>query len=531
MQASTTSMPQPVPAATPSQPQTSTTASVPVGSSTAATPSIGQTAPIPPSVVTGTAATAAMAVPIVVVRQQQQVKPYSGQSSWKIYKEYYERLSRTNEWTTMSEKVQHLALALEGEAAQCLKGIDENSDEAYEQIWNALSRRFGVIDEEMYMKRRFDSRRQKDQEDIPQFAMALNTLHKDAWPHASAEQRDEQLKRRFEEGLNSPEMIQYLRLHARKDNFEETVLKARQFVDASESAKPKRTSVRFATMPEQEFVSDTTVQSDLRPVIDELKQAITEALAERPRTHVSMVTDSGNQSQSTRGRSQTPGQRNTSPGPRSPSPGTRGTQSNRDRNQTGYRDRSPGPRYNGSRRNDSPGPRQGYDGQDSRSRPRYESPGPRRDYDQRFGQNYQPSGSRYDNRAPQYYGPPSPRDQRMVNYNGNQPRYGPTQVTQWRNGPPSGNGPQWDQSRSQSFSPRMGRRQRSCWVCGQVGCHSRNHPPEEQAPSQQQQFRQPSAAQQRQGRPSNNNAQAPGNNFRGPRMGTRTPSPARPAFQ
>jgi len=54
---------------------------------------------------------------------------------------------------------------------------------------------------------------------------------------------------------------------------------------------------------------------------------------------------------------------------------------------------------------------------------------------------------------------------------------------------------------------------------------------EEQAPIQQQQFREPSAQQQRQGSPPNNNAQAPGNNFRGPRMGARTPSPARPAFQ
>ena len=52
--------------------------------------------------------------------------------------------------------------------------------------------------------------------------MALRTLHQDAWPHASAEQRDAQLKRRFEEGLHSPEMIHYLRLHARKDNFNET---------------------------------------------------------------------------------------------------------------------------------------------------------------------------------------------------------------------------------------------------------------------------------------------------------------------
>jgi len=67
--------------------------------------------------------------------------------------------------------------------------------------------------------------------------MGLRTLHQDAWPHASAEQRDAQLKRCFDEGLSSPEMIQYLRLHARNNNFDETVLKARQFVDASETAK------------------------------------------------------------------------------------------------------------------------------------------------------------------------------------------------------------------------------------------------------------------------------------------------------
>jgi len=36
--------------------------------------------------------------------------------------------------------------------------------------------------------------------------------------------------------------------------------------------------------------------------------------------------------------------------------------------------------------------------------------------------------------------------------------YSSLQATQWRNGPPSGNGPQWDRSRSQSLSPMMGRR-------------------------------------------------------------------------
>ena len=82
MQASTTSASQPVPAAIQA---TSTTASVSVGSSSAATPPSSHTAPTQSSV-TATAATVAMAPPIVVVRQQQ-MKPYSGQSSPKIYKD------------------------------------------------------------------------------------------------------------------------------------------------------------------------------------------------------------------------------------------------------------------------------------------------------------------------------------------------------------------------------------------------------------------------------------------------------------
>ena len=38
----------------------------------------------------------------------------------------------------------------------------------------------------------------------------------------------------------NPEMSQFLRLHAREDDFATTVLKARQFVDASELIKPKK---------------------------------------------------------------------------------------------------------------------------------------------------------------------------------------------------------------------------------------------------------------------------------------------------
>ena len=67
-------------------------------------------------------------------------------------------------------------------------------------------------------------------------------LHREAWPTATSRQRDSDLKRRFEDGVLNPEMSQFLRLHARKDDFATTVLKARQFVDASDLIKPKKIS-------------------------------------------------------------------------------------------------------------------------------------------------------------------------------------------------------------------------------------------------------------------------------------------------
>jgi len=56
--------------------------------------------------------------------------------------------------------------------------------------------------------------------------------------------RDVELKVRFEEGVNNTELATYLRLHARNDDFAATVLKARQYVDAADIRLTKK-SVRI----------------------------------------------------------------------------------------------------------------------------------------------------------------------------------------------------------------------------------------------------------------------------------------------
>jgi len=75
-------------------------------------------------------------------------------------------------------------------------------------------------------------------------------LHREAWPSKTNEQRDSELKTRFEDGLSNTEIAQYLRLHACDYDFAATVLKAHQFADAAESTRPKKT-VRILKKPSQ----------------------------------------------------------------------------------------------------------------------------------------------------------------------------------------------------------------------------------------------------------------------------------------
>jgi len=148
---------------------------------------------------------------VILVKQFQPPKPYSGASSWKGYGEYFERLAAVNGWTTMEQKTEQLALAFEGPAREVLRDLDTSQPQTYNLIWEALARRFASLDGVREAVRRFDSRHQEGNETIPDFEQALCTLHREAWPAATSKQRDAALKRRFEDGLLSTEMIQFLR--------------------------------------------------------------------------------------------------------------------------------------------------------------------------------------------------------------------------------------------------------------------------------------------------------------------------------
>ena len=118
---------------------------------------------------------------------------------------------------------------MRGAAAEVLRDLDESATTAYEDIWASLSQRFGDIDELREAMRRFDNRRQVDNETIPEYVQALRTLFRKGWPTATAEDKDQTLKRRLEDGVASTDLQQHLRLHTRTMSFDQTANEARLY--------------------------------------------------------------------------------------------------------------------------------------------------------------------------------------------------------------------------------------------------------------------------------------------------------------
>jgi len=130
-----------------------------------------------------------------------------------LFRDHFNRVAKVNSWTTNDDLIQHLTLSLEDAAAEVLRDLDDTSSTALTDIWAKLEHRFSEVNSCCEAVRKFEPRRQSDSESLVEFEQALRILHKEAWPSATASERDAPLKHRFEDGVALAELSQYLRLH------------------------------------------------------------------------------------------------------------------------------------------------------------------------------------------------------------------------------------------------------------------------------------------------------------------------------
>jgi len=124
-------------------PPPTTVVGIPVSPSSTAGTTTMSAVPGSSSVVAAPAVPATL--PVVVVHQLQVVRPYNVSTSWKLFRDHFNRFTKVNSWTTNDDLV-HLTLSLEGAAAEVLRDFDDTSSAALSDLWSRLEHRFGEGD-------------------------------------------------------------------------------------------------------------------------------------------------------------------------------------------------------------------------------------------------------------------------------------------------------------------------------------------------------------------------------------------------
>jgi len=146
---------------------------------------------------------------------------------------------------------------VDGAASEAVRELKAEKDADLALIWEALSRRFGLVDEPERAMRRFDVRKQLEGETLAVFEQSLRMLHREAWQKTDIKspEADSLLRRKFVDSIFDIELQKYLRLHAASYDFATTVSKARQFVDANELSRTAKKPALRATSPSVNYQS------------------------------------------------------------------------------------------------------------------------------------------------------------------------------------------------------------------------------------------------------------------------------------
>jgi len=186
--------------------------------------------------------------PVVVVYSQNVLKRYDGSSSPKEFMDHFHIIADVNSWKTELDKLKHLKAALDSRSALQIKDLDDSDPaKAFTALRDQLLGYFGFFDEDQSASRKLKHASQSKGEAIGEFADALLKLNKAGWPGQALDQRDTELQNQFVDKLRLTELQEYLRLQYANLGYEETVKKARRYVEIKDTFKPKRDSVRFAS--------------------------------------------------------------------------------------------------------------------------------------------------------------------------------------------------------------------------------------------------------------------------------------------
>lgn len=127
--------------------------------------------------------------------------PFNGKEKWEVWYARFSEVAKLHSWSNR-RCLQELLPRLQGPAGEFVYAqLPEHVRGSYERLVSELNARFKTVETRKTFAAQFSARNQKPGEVTEEYAAELKRLYNKAYPHRGTETRNEDLLRRFLDGL------------------------------------------------------------------------------------------------------------------------------------------------------------------------------------------------------------------------------------------------------------------------------------------------------------------------------------------
>ena len=191
--------------------------------------------------------------------------PFSGKEEWKVWVSRFEAVAERRKWDE-DAKLDNLLPRLQGKAGEFVfSQLPSRTLSNYEELVRELNSRFRVVETQKTFAAKFSQRNQRNDETVEEYAADLKRLYAKAYRSRDEKTRQEDLVRRFLDGLKDHEARFEIEFHKEPDDIDNAVYHAVNFLQT----RRRSSGDNFADRKFKRYARRTSQESDSESEVPE----------------------------------------------------------------------------------------------------------------------------------------------------------------------------------------------------------------------------------------------------------------------
>ena len=158
------------------------------------------------------------------------IPPFNGKEDWTTWINRFEAIAERRNWSEES-KLDNILPKLQGKAGDFVfSQLSKDTLSCYQELVKELNSRFRVVETEKSFAAKFSQRSQRTDETVEEFAADLKRLYAKAYKNRDCRTKQEDLVRRFLDGMKDNEARFEIEYHKEPDDIDQAVYHAVNFI-------------------------------------------------------------------------------------------------------------------------------------------------------------------------------------------------------------------------------------------------------------------------------------------------------------